>query len=264
MGRLLNIVVIFFSFCSVFAHDNWQRHVYEMRCVLGLQEDSRIKEWGQFISSKMIDDTGFHRDLDSKFGLSLFHPRYHRMLFHWPYDAEPWNKDLEEYIWFSSKTQKEADETISEIKALLQSEQKYRNQQINSKTEKLFGLASGGKEGKYANNIAALVYDVHVLGDYMSDNTSFKGLPEINYLITHIQNVLSNFDSKESASVRHKINDIKTSSRTPSAKADELMPILIKDVPAIVKKAQGGFLKKRFESQGFKFIDRPWYYLWFD
>ncbi len=268
MGRILNFILLAFLFFNTYAHPKWEKHEIEMRSVLGLKEDYRLREWGRFISSEMIDNSKFPL-LEIEFKRFNFsNPYNHRLLFHWPYDAKPWSLKLEKHIYKNCKTDQGANDTIYLLKTALIEEQKNRNKKINSKTESLFGFASGGMEGKCANNIAGLVYNIHLLGDYMSDDNSIitieNALPEIEYLITNIQNILKDLDLEESSNLRDKIENIKNSSKKAWIKADELMPLMIKETPPIIKKAKGGFIKGRFEYKGFQFIeeDEPWYKFW--
>lgn len=253
---IISLILSLLSLCSpIYAHPSYSEHVKDMRGVLGLKSDERVNNWLKLISSDMIDNIEFHKMLDIKYGLNLSSASRHRMLFHWSYDSEPWSFDLDTYIRRNCQTVQGAEDTIRAIRLLVIEERKRRNKKINQKTEQLFGFSSGGIEAKYARMIAALVYDIHILGDYESDNSCFSGLPIINTLLTHIQSVLKDIDEVESRNLRNKIEFEKMSGKSHTQKADIIMPLLILEVPSLLKKARGGFLKRKIESRGFLFVE---------
>ena len=103
MKRLLLIIIhsLIYS-TSVLAHGSFIQHCEDMMDVFGFEYNlklfSRSKDtksntsWTKFISSDMIDNTEFHRQLERKY--SNFHianPNCHRLLFYWRYNVEQWS-----------------------------------------------------------------------------------------------------------------------------------------------------------------------------
>lgn len=149
---MLIISIIFCHTQNTFAHDRWQKHANDMFVILGFQEHRELKNWMKFISSDMIDQ----RDYDDFYNkLKNKHEWFkckHRLLFHWGYNTEPWNKELEQKTKvYSEKYHLNYDSTKQALQQDLRQEQKRRNRLMNNETEKLFGFASGGKDASYAN-----------------------------------------------------------------------------------------------------------------
>ncbi len=225
-----------------------------MRGVLGLKGNVLVKEWLRFISHDMIDEHTFGDNLNREFQLGIKAGEGgHRMFFHWPYNSEPWNKEIENRLKYASSTEKEFRDNLVLIKARLVEEQRRRNAAINNKTRSLFGFEKGGAEGKIVNRISSLVYNVHILGDYMSDNKNFYGLPDFNILVKAIlEDIRTIADSPViSNPLQKKIEQIKGSDN--QKKADELMKILLEECPLVLKEARGGMIKRRLEKRGFEF-----------
>lgn len=248
------------------AHGSWKEHAKDIMAVFGLEYDGRkaranmpIKEeWIQFISSDMIDNTDFHKRLSEKHkGFpNLGNGHSHRILFHWAFDAEPWNEDIERIVKEYCEVQDlNVESNIRIFKSELKSEQKRRNGKINRRTGHIFNLVDGGKQGKIINFLSSMAYNVHILGDYMSDNTVLTGLNELNDLMGKIIISLRDIDLKGS---KIAIKEINAALRLPidnQKKADKLMAILIMHVPTILKNAQEGLIYSRLKNKGYKFKD---------
>ena len=95
-------------------------------------------------------------------------------------------------------------------------------------------------ERELANIFSAIAYNLHILGDYMSDNRVLEGLEDFNNLVGQIVITFRNLDNIKSIDVKYK--------------ADKLMAYLKDTVPEFIKSAKGGQLKRRLESKGYVFI----------
>ena len=260
--------LIIFLLCSIpsiksYSHGSWQQHAVDIRGVLGFEDDQRIDSWIKYISSDMIDNANaFRKKLQNNHhGFTC----KHRLLFHWGYDAEPWTIDLEERVkQYCENYDLNVESNIRVFKSEMKEEQKRRNSLINKKTENLFGFAHGGKDASYARFFAAMAYDIHILGDYMSDNSDLDGLQNFNSLINHITNTLQSIDKIEfkKSGIQRQIKQIlQKNKQTESSKADNLMMYLKASVPNYIKKVQKGSIYRRLCKRGFKFqeTEKSWY-----
>ncbi len=250
---------------AVSPHSSWEAHAKDVMDVLGMEWNGRkspknveIKRWLYFLSSKMIDDTSFHKELmvkHKKFQ-NIGTPRKHRILFHWGYNAEPWNTSIQqEVITYCEQYDLNVESNIRIFKSELIAEQRRRNKKINSETEKLFGFSHGGKDASYARFFAAIAYNVHILGDYTSDNTELTGLQPINALIGQIVIEIRNLDNIESKSLIKGITLINKKYSNSQTKADVLLAYLKSRLPAFIKNANNGSLYRRLAKQNVKFIN---------
>lgn len=99
-----------------------------------------------------------------------------------------------------------------------------------------------------------MAYNIHILGDYTSDNTVLDGLFGFDKLIGKIVVELRNLDYANSKQLVNGITKIKNKNIDIQKKADLLMDYLKQEVPAFIKSACNGSLKRRIEGRGFKFI----------
>ena len=265
------MTVTLLSCHSSYGHHSKKAHVDEIREALGFEPNQYIDDWIGFISSDMIDKPNpFYTELTEYF------PGFkckHRQLFHWNYNGEPWTKSLESKItayaisiYGDEKYREHLPSIIEAFKTKLRNEQKRRNGIINRKTETVFGFASGGKDGSYANFFAAMAYDLHLLGDYMSDNKDLNGLVEFKTLIGGIITSINRLDSREGKSIVKSINAVLALPNDGSSasiqkkndkiqkKADKIMEIIKKELPEFIRNAENGSIKRRLEKRGFKFI----------
>lgn len=256
----VNIIISLFFLVNplnMTAHSGWQEHAKDMREVLGLQASAMLNEWMKFISSDMIDKPNpFYNNLKERFP---WFSCKHRFLFHWGYDANPWNKELENKVLRYCEINELNKETYLRIfKTELRNEQKRRNRQINQKTEMLFGFAHGGRDASYAHFFAAIAYDVHLLGDYMTDNRDLEGLPEFNSLIGLIITELRKLDNNvfKDLAIQAEINSInRCSIVNTQKKADAIMKCLKRKVPLLIRKGQNGSIYRRLCNKGFIFME---------
>lgn len=125
------------------------------------------------------------------------------------------------------------------FKSEFKDEQKRRNRLVNQKTEELFGFASGGRDAQYANFFASMAYNIHLIGDYLSDyNSDLDGLQDINEIIGLIIIDIQRMDKKRGKALQKGITNINKRYSDPQKKADELMEYL-------KKKCQNLFYKRR-------------------
>ena len=106
MKRIIFAFLIFTCAISTMAHSSFIAHCEDMMDVFGFEYNIKLfsrskdtrsnKSWTKFISSDMIDNTMFHRYLERKYpNFKIAMPKYHRLLFHWGYNVEPWSPYLE-------------------------------------------------------------------------------------------------------------------------------------------------------------------------
>ncbi|MDE6478809.1 MAG: hypothetical protein K2L45_00955 [Muribaculaceae bacterium] len=223
-------------------------------------KNAQIKDWIRFISYDMIDDKSFHTKLTQTHRNfpDLSHPTKHRILFHWAYDAEPWNKEFEKIvIEYCDTYDLNVESNLRIFKSELKSEQSRRNSEINRRTETLFGFFSGGTESDWARYFASMAYNVHILGDYT--NTCLDGLNDLNDLMGKIIKQMRNIDPQESKTAIKEINIILRNHDPIQIRASKLMDVLKYHCPLLLKKAKGGMLYNRIKNQGFVFkeIEEP-------
>lgn len=263
------VLSAFLSF-PLFAHPQSWQHIMEMYSVLPFAIDSNgnvvdenldIRRWLEKITKDLIDDYNrveiadyggktFYSYLNEEFGFNLSFGN-HRILFHWCFNANPWNEALNSYVigqrWENNKIQR--------FKKTLIDEQKRRNSIANKETEMVFGFSSGGIEARWANSILAIVYDVHLLGDYTNaDNRNFKGVTVPSKVAADIINSIRRIDASKASykiidSIRVTITEYQSDQHLL---AEKLIKILQKDMPKFLLTANGGTLKRRFISRGFK------------
>ena len=203
----------------------------------------------------MIDNTKseFHKQLDRDYpGLNISHPRNHRLLFHWAYEAEPWNTELERFIRnYCEMYDRNIESNIRVFKAKIKSEQSKRNGLIIQKTGQVFGFAQGGTDRVYSHFLASMAYNVHILGDYTSDNTVLSGLYSFDKLVGQFVNELRKLEYAKSKDIVRGITRINNKDIKVQEKADELMRYLKLRVPSFVKEARNGSFNRRLENRGF-------------
>lgn len=81
-----------------------------------------------------------------------------------------------------------------------------------------------------------MAYNVHILGDYTSDNTVLSGLYAFDKLIGQFVDELRKLDYAKSKDIVRGITIINRKNIKTQEKADELMLYLKLHVPAFIKK----------------------------
>lgn len=251
-----NIALILFVLVlptRLYSHGSYTDHVNDMYAVFGFERNPKLDKWMKFISSDMIDKPGsFYKQLQEKY------PGFqckHRLLFHWGYDKRPWSDALENrVVAYCNECNKSRDSIIPLFKEDLKIEQKRRNRLINQKTEELLGFAHGGRDAVYARFFASTAYNIHLLGDYTSDNIDLEGVENIVVVIESIVKSIKDLDKRISIPLIKGIQDIaKTNHFDVQKKADTLMAYLKKYMPLFILKAQEGSIARRLEKRGFLF-----------
>ena len=258
-------LILLFSVLNGYAHSGFVKHGEDIMAVLGFKYNTKLfnrskdksnQSWVKFISGDMIDNRNtFHKQLDQDYeGLNISHSRNHRLLFHWAYEAEPWSAELEQFIREYCETKdRNIESNIRVFKAKIKSEQARRNRLIIQKTEQTFGFAHGGTERVYSHFLASMAYNVHILGDYTSDNKVLTGLYPFDKLVGQFVDELRRLDYSKSKDVVRGITQINHKNIDDRYKADELMLYLKLHIPAFIKKARNGSFKRLLENRGFSF-----------
>lgn len=261
--RALLSIILLFSAINVMAHSSFIEHGEDIVAVFGFEHNIKIfnrskdksnKSWVKIISKDMIDKVDFHKQLEEKYpNLKLAGPNYHRLLFHWGYQAAPWSSALERHIRkYCRDYNLNADDIIISIKNDVKNEQKRRNREMNEVTENVFGFAHGGRDASYANFFITMAYNIHLLGDQQTDNKNFTGVESVENLIGQFVISLRKFDSVESKSIIQGITKINNEYTNSHEKADALMEYFKRTVPTLIKRAQNGSIARRLESNGIK------------
>lgn len=252
--------------CICFAHGSGTIHVREMYSVLpfaanedgsALKENADIERWLRLITSELIDNYKgreceefggrcFYQYLNDEFG---FHCK-HRLLFHWGYNSRPWSDALDakisQYEWSKDP------QVVETFKKTFAIEQARRNRLANSKTEDVFGFSSSGKESAWANGIIAIVYDVHLLGDYVPyDNSDFDGVMPPSKVIGDIVNALNRIDAGESKYLKGRITTLAKSTSDENELSIMLIKELQKEFPRFLLSANKGAIKQKFQMRSF-------------
>lgn len=244
------------------AHAGFELHKADFYAVLGFQENKKVTAWMRCISSRMID--GYKGvELPEYGGLNFYDylkaefPGFkckHRLLFHWGYNARPWNDALqakaEALPWGKDPAE------LRRFQQTITREQQRRNREANALTEELFGFSPRGKEASWANAMISIVYDTHLIGDYTPDNRDLDGLQDFRSVVGDLINALRKLDESRSRDLARRIGRIGdsagTASEIPQA-AEELLRLLSAELPGFLKTAQDGSLARRFEQQGILF-----------
>lgn len=265
---IISCIIFVFGHLNCSAHGSGNVHVAEMYSVLPFKtlpngaattENQPVTEWLGMITSDLIDNYWgkecpefnnkcFYDYLRDEFGFRC----KHRLLFHWGFNAQPWTDELEkkisQYGWYSNR------ETVERFKQAFVIEQARRNRQANEWTERTFGLASSGKESAWANGLIALMYDVHLLGDWEpDDNSDFDGVTPLSRIAGDIVNALRRIDASRSRQIEKALSDITKASDDECMMAVQMISILQELLPSFLLKANNGVLKIKFEKKGFTF-----------
>lgn len=260
------LLLFFLGFnTNIHAHGSFIEHSEDMIAVFGFKRTTKLfnrsrdtrnnHSWTKFISSDMIDNTSFHKQLEQNHkGFKISGPRSHRLLFHWAYDAEPWTPDLEEHIKeYCYQYDLNEESNIRIFKSEILAEQKRRNKLIINKTQEVFGFSNGSVDRVYSHFFASMAYNIHILGDYMSGNKVLTGIYDFDKLVGQIVTELRRLDNKNSKQLIKGITAINKQNVSTTQKADELMLYLKQNTPQFLQKARGGELKRRLVVGGVEF-----------
>lgn len=105
----------------------------------------------------------------------------------------------------------------------------------------------------YSHFLASMAYNVHILGDYTSDNTVLSGLYAFEKLVGQFVVELRKLDYAGSKDIIRGITIINNKNIDVQKKADELMLYLKLHVPSFIKESRNGSFKRLLENKGFSF-----------
>ena len=250
---VISVVFLCSSVGPLLAHSSYKHHAREICDIFPFQyqrnDNDKMFYWAGYISSWLIDGVGY-QDFESKihkqFPQLTWSAGNHRIFFHWGFNSVPWNAELERLTkgWSPDK--------IKALKYLLINEQRKRNGYANRETEKLFHYQPNGNSGKIANALVSIAYDIHLVGDYMTDNTNLSGLEDFTSIIEDIIKALSKIDLRLSKSITKRMKNILYRHENVQIKADDMMCLLKNELPIFFLYAQDGQFVRHCQNYGFK------------
>lgn len=84
-------------------------------------------------------------------------------MFHWAYDTEPWNEELERlFVEHCEIYDLNIETNLRILKAKIVSEQKRRNKLIEKKTQEVFGFGEGVKRVAYTHIFSRLWHIIFI------------------------------------------------------------------------------------------------------
>lgn len=98
-----------------------------------------------------------------------------------------------------------------------------------------------------------MAYNIHLLGDYTSDNTELRGLYPYEKLVERICEDIKSLDANESHKIIKEIRRVNFEHSDVQEKADYLMLYLKDQIPLFIRKARKGSFKLKLEFNGIKF-----------
>ena len=81
-----------------------------------------------------------------------------------------------------------------------------------------------------------------------------NGLVEFDVLIGGIITTITRLDAVEGKTLVNAIRSLNKSGKDVQQRADDIMALMQAQLPAFIKQAQGGSIKRRIESWGYKFM----------
>ena len=244
-GLALSLVLLIF--CSdVFAMSE-RGHSGLWNDVFGVQ-DRAAREKIQPLwkaAQEVIDGIGNdYRDLQERFNWFTWGSYGHRLLFHWGFNTNPKNfAPLVRQVRSCLKNHPDSKNQEREFFSYLATNiQARRNRKLINAVTSVTGIPTARG---YANAVATIIYDVHLLGDYMTVNTS--ALPRIDEIENDIvQNGFSKLIAGGDKSERlKKIDDeLKASIRAGRGRINSVRAMLLTET---VKKYLPQILNERFK-----------------
>ena len=179
MAVILSLVLAVNLCGEVFAKSG-QEHIQLWDDVFGISDSASrnniLPLWKT--AQEVIDGVGNdYRDLREKFGWFTWGSLGHRLLFHWGFNTDPkHHAPLARQVCSCLKGNLDAEKEERKFFAYLTSSiQSRRNRRLINAVISVTGIPTSRG---YANAIATIIYDVHLLGDYETVNTS--ALPKID------------------------------------------------------------------------------------
>lgn len=265
MKRIFLILLLTITAGTAFAlsyktNDGSRCHRDDFAAVLPFVWDARLDKWGKTLTDNLDK---FHRNsveeygglstyeyFKQNFGLSMGYGD-HRLFFHWGYQTRPWDDRILHYIKDPATLNDPA--RLQAFKDAVRDEQARRNRLANALTEEVLGFGSHGVQAAYANAFIAIIYDVHILGDYETPN--INGLAPVSVLAREIATQLERIDRTHSKPLATKIRSIGNQSGDERQKAKLLLQTLRDDLPQFILNADDGRINMRqhFQNRGFRF-----------
>lgn len=245
---IISIVTLLFASVELFAKSagtlTGQGHSGDMARILGFNlKDSKQHQLAQDIAdafAKFIDSQDDANKLNSQ--IKAIVPTFswglytHRIFFHWGFNGDPKrSKALAEKIHASGANASEI-EKIWDIIIKVQAER-------NRGMMKAIRMAIAKKNGTCAltqdelNAVASLIYDIHILGDYVEGvPMALNALQDLDALTGDIITAtrkLGSKDYKSLNSIRVELNKAKASG-IPSQKAEKMLDVLETYIPQLI------------------------------
>ena len=179
MAVILSLVLAVIGGGDSFAKSG-QEHIQLWNNVFGISDsssrDNILPLWRT--AQEVIDDIGNdYRDLRGNFSWFNWGNYGHRLLFHWGFNADPKQyAPLVKQVRSCLKGNENAQEQERKFFAYLtRNIQSRRNWKLINAVISVTGIPTARG---YANAVATILYDVHLLGDYSTTNTA--ALPKID------------------------------------------------------------------------------------
>lgn len=269
--RFVLLVILAFEASSLvaYSHSKAEDHHKDVYSVFPFEPSSasnkKIKDWVELISKWQIDEywgepcPEFGGDNCYTYLMNHFKFKVssggHRILFHWPYNARPWSSALASYIERQKYSWANKPDSLALFQNALTKEQARRNKVVNDRTSSVFQFAKGGVEGGWANAFAAIVYDVHLLGDWVpEDNKSFDGVTPPREIILDLINSIQKIDRRTSDYIVRRLRFISNNTVIDNGiLAKQTLTLLQEELPIFIIESNGGTIRSRLEKLGYVF-----------
>lgn len=174
----------------------------------------------------------------------------HRHFFHWGYQRNPWSDNL---LQFLPESVTGNPVRLNAFKAAVRKEQQRRNRMTNAEAERVLGFGSTGVQARYANAFVAILYDVHILGDY--ETKSIDGLAPVSAIVAELNTSLNNIDRSHASALTNKLRQLANTKVSEREKALAVLQYLRDNLPSFIYNADDGRvnMRKHFEDKGWKF-----------
>ena len=196
-------------------------------------------DFARFYREKVLDDARFSRFKRGSYT--------HRILFHRGFNRDPKHSNaisrcVEACDWDTG--------TRDAFWNVIKEEQGRRNLKMIDSMGQTLGFFSR----RHQNAFASIVYDTHILGDYIQQDGGYSDKPLMNLddLIADMHQALySNLQGGDDAIALNK--ELKAASGSERERAEKFLAILKQRVPSIIANAEEGFSRRQIEKQGFAF-----------
>ncbi|MBR0279147.1 MAG: hypothetical protein IJQ75_04110 [Synergistaceae bacterium] len=243
---ILSLLLVIFTGGDSFAKSG-QEHIQIWDNVFGISDNvSRnniLPLWRT--AQEVIDEIGNdYRDLRENFSWFTWGNYGHRLLFHWGFNADPKRySPLVKQVRSCLKDNPDAREQERKFFSYLTNNiQSRRNRKLINAVTSVTGIPTARG---YANAIATIIYDVHLLGDYETVKTS--ALPKIDDIERDlVENGFTKLITGGDKSERlEKIDaELKASIRAGRGRVNRVRAILLTEA---VKKYLPQILNERFK-----------------